>query len=140
MADDRSQIIDTVVGYATAADTRDWSLLDDVFIPDCVGDFGPFQLRDRDGIRAMMSSMLDGCGPTQHLLGNYRIAIDGDRATCTSAIRAFHAAKDPGTPQTYELFGEYRDDLIRTPAGWRIAKRSMRVFHELGTQDILGPG
>jgi hypothetical protein len=29
---------------------------------------------------------------------------------------------------------------VRTPAGWRIAFRRMRVIAELGTRDVLGPG
>jgi hypothetical protein len=138
-ARDRFEIIEVVQRYATAADTRDWKLLDQTFTPDVRGDFGEFQLRDVEGVRAMMRQHLDGCGPTQHLLGNFRIEIDGDTAHCTCAVRAFHAGRGANAHLTYELFGEYRDELVRTGAGWRIAARSMHISHEMGHRGILGP-
>jgi hypothetical protein len=139
-ADDRLAIIEVVGRYALAADSRDWSLLDQTFTPDATGDFGQFQHTDRDGVRKMMRDHLDGCGPTQHLLGNYRIEVSGNRAVCTCLIRAFHAGRAERAQITYELFGEYADRLIRTPAGWRIEHRTMRIFHETGDASILGPG
>ena len=39
----------------------------------------------------------------------------------------------------YECFGEYRDRLVRTPEGWRIRQRAMRITHETGTRAILKP-
>ena len=34
--------------------------------------------------------------------------------------------------------GEYADDLRRTPDGWRSVRRSLRVFFELGSREVLG--
>jgi hypothetical protein len=136
---DRFAIIEVVQRYATAADTRDWSLLDETFVPDVQGDFGEFQPRDVEGVRALMRQHLDGCGPTQHLLSNFRIEIDGDEASCVCAVRAFHAGRAERSHLIYELIGEYRDRLVRTRKGWRIAARSMYIAHEWGHREILGP-
>jgi len=37
-----------------------------------------------------VQSHLGGCGPTQHLLGNYDIDVDGDRASSSCRLRAYH--------------------------------------------------
>jgi hypothetical protein len=139
LAEDRLAVIETLDRYALALDARDWPLLDRVFTPDAVGDFGNFHCASRDEIRGMIQSMLGGCGPTQHMLGLYRVEIAGDEAAATCAIRAHHVGRGSDAALEYECFGEYRDRLVRTPAGWRIRHRTMRVTHETGTRAILKP-
>ena len=139
LAEDRFAIIETVDRYAVALDARDWALLDQVFTPDATGDFGEFKCADRGAIRAMIQSMLGGCGPTQHMLGVYRIRISGNEATCSCAIRAHHIGRGTEAQVEYECFGEYRDELVRTPEGWRIRYRVMRLTHETGDRSILRP-
>ena len=138
-ADDRFAVIETLDRYAVALDTRDWPLLDRVFTADATGDFGGYRCASRDDIRALIQRMLGGCGPTQHMLGVYRIAITGDEAKSTCAIRAHHVGLGAEAELQYECFGEYRDELVRTPEGWRIRQRAMRVTHETGTRAILKP-
>ena len=135
--DDRAAIIDTVNRYATALDSRDWPLLDRVFTPDAVGDFGGGAVEGREAIRSLVRRALGDAGPTQHLLGNHRLEIDSDSARCVCQVRAFHA--DPaGSAEVYELLGEYRDRLVRTSDGWRIAHRELAVNHEIGSRALLG--
>ena len=93
LADDRFAVIETLDRYAVALDTRDWSLLDRVFTPDASADYGDYRCASRDKIRKLVQSMLGGCGPTQHLLGVYRIEITGDEAKSTCSIRAHHVGR-----------------------------------------------
>jgi hypothetical protein len=137
--DDRTAVIDTVNRYATALDTRDWALLDEVFTPDVLGDYGAGVLKGRDALRGMVRHMLGGTGPSQHLLANHRVDLEGDSARCICLVRAFSAGAGSTAGQSYELIGEYRDELVRTPEGWMIARRQMAVHHEIGSRDILGP-
>ena len=137
--DERTAIIDTVNRYATALDSRDWALLDQVFTPDAVGDFGAGVLSGREALRKLVKRMLGGSGPSQHLLANHRVQIQGDRADCVCQVRAFSAGVGPAAGRSYELLGEYRDQLVRTPDGWRIARREMRIHHEIGSRDVLTP-
>jgi hypothetical protein len=139
LAEDRFAIIETLDRYAIALDSRDWALLDHVFTPDASGDFGEWQHADREGIRAMIVSMLGGCGPTQHMLGVYRIEITGNTATSVCSIRAHHVGRGAEAKLEYECFGEYRDRLVRTPEGWRIRHRAMRLTHETGDRRVLKP-
>ena len=40
---------------------------------------------------------------------------------------------------TYEMMGEYRDELVRTRAGWRSRHRTLRLHAELGSRAVLRP-
>jgi ketosteroid isomerase-like protein len=136
--DDRAAVIDTVNRYATALDSRDWALLDEVFTPDAVGDFGAGPLSGREALRDLVRRVVGGGGPSQHLLGNHRVEVDGDTARCVCQVRAFSAGSGAAGGGSYELLGEYRDQLVRTPDGWRIARRDMTIHHEIGSRDVLG--
>ena len=138
---DHREIVAVAVRYASACDTRDWKLFEDVFVPDVRTEYGTeFRLEGRDEVVAMIRSMLGGCGPTQHLLGSHSVSVDGDRATSSCAIRAFHIGIGAATGKSYEAIGAYHDELVRTRAGWRISRRRMDVIAELGTRDVLAPG
>jgi 3-phenylpropionate/cinnamic acid dioxygenase small subunit len=139
-SDDRAQITEVLDRYAEALDLRRWEVLETVFAPEIAFDSGEWVVRGRPEVIAQIRTYLDGCGPTQHLLGNYRVALDGDRARSRVYVRAFHACKDRSDPRVYEMGGEYADELRRTPAGWRSVKRSLRVLFEVGTRDVLGMG
>ena len=138
LADERWEIVRVLDRYAEALDQRRWELLDRVFAPDLEFDFGEWVTRSRADAVAAIRSYLDGCGPTQHLLGNYRIEIDGDRATSAVYVRAFHLGVGGAEGQVYEMGGEYRDELRRTPEGWRSVKRKGVVFWETGSRAVLG--
>jgi hypothetical protein len=137
---DHLAVVDVVNRYATALDTHDWDLLDEVFSSDAIGDFGNQTLRGRQALKDMIRGMLGGTGPSQHLLANHRVELDGDRATCVCQVRASAAGRGADAQRTYELWGEYRDRLRRLPEGWRIVERSMRITFEQGARELLGSG
>ena len=123
--------------YARACDERDWAAIDEVFSADASADYGGRRLRDRAAIVAMLRAHLDGCGPTQHLLGNLLVAVDGDLVTSRIYVRAAHRGRGELSAQTYECLGEYRDRWVHTASGWRIDHRAMVVNHELGLRTVL---
>jgi 3-phenylpropionate/cinnamic acid dioxygenase small subunit len=135
---DRLAIADLLTRYATALDGRDWPLLDRFFSEDAQGHYGGEVIAGRPALVRMIRSHLDGCGPTQHLLGNYAIELAGDRARSTCSVRALHAGVGAAAGQTYEVVADYHDDLVRERDGWRVARRTMRVRHELGSRTVLG--
>ena len=138
--DDWTQIVDVLNEYATALDKKDWARLDHVFAEDATMDYGAWDVTGRVEVVNNIRRYLDGCGPTQHLLGNYEIRIDGDRATARVYVRAYHLGLGDRSDVSYEMFGEYRDELARTPEGWRITRRLGRPSFHLGDMSILGPG
>jgi SnoaL-like domain len=136
---DRLAVIDVLNTYATCLDSRDWGGLDDVFHHDAVGHYGSL-LEGRQAIVTSIRSFLDGCGATQHLLGNYQIHIEGDHAKSLTKARVIHlGAGERAALTPYEAIGVYRDDLIRTADGWRITHRHFDVNITLGDFNVLQP-
>ncbi len=139
-ADDRFAIIAVLDRYAECLDTRDWAGLADVFTEDVEMDFQLWQASDLGEVRERIRSFLGGCGPSQHLLGNYRIGLDGDRATSRCYCRVMHHGRGEHEGKRYETFIEYADEWVRTAAGWRIARRTSSVQMQGGDPSLLGPG
>lgn len=136
---DRHAVIDVLNQYATCLDERNWGGLDEVFHPDAVGHYGSV-LKGRPAIVTSIRSFLDGCGATQHLLGNHQIHIDADHAHCTTKARVIHVGAGARAALTpYEAIGVYRDQLIRTPDGWRVTHRHFDVNITLGDFNVLQP-
>jgi len=139
-ADDRFEIIATLDRYAECLDTRDWAGLEDVFTEDVEMDFTVWRANDLDSVRDHIGAFLDGCGPSQHLLGNYRIQLDGDSAKSRCYCRVMHFGKGEHEGKTFESWIEYSDELVRTNRGWRSRKRTARVQMNQGDASLLGAG
>lgn len=136
----RIAVQDVLNRYARACDSRDWALFDEVFTEDVSVDYGRlYKLERRDKVVQMIRSMLGGCGPTQHLLGNFDIAVHGDQACSACYVRAAHAGRGDEAEVYYEVWAEYRDALRLTGDGWRIFERNMVIHKERGSRDILRP-
>jgi len=137
---DQMEVIDVLNRYATACDSRDWGLFDRVFTPDVETEYGgPNSFSNRKDTVEMIQGMLGGCGPTQHLLGNFRITLNDDTADSVCSVRAFHAGIGQAEGKTLEVWAEYRDRLVRTAEGWRIAKRTMVNTWVEGSFEVLQP-
>jgi 3-phenylpropionate/cinnamic acid dioxygenase small subunit len=135
---DREAVVDTCVRYATALDRRDWSLLRTCFLPDATGDYaGIGALSGYDEIERVCRRALEPLAASQHLLGNFVVALDGNQATVTCYLHAQHVR--PGTPggDTYVVAGTYTDRHVRTPDGWRIAHRRLEVTWTQGNPAVL---
>lgn len=74
--------------------------------------------------RTFASNSLGLAEPNFHVLFNERIELHGDRAEATS--QSFFVAPGPdGAPQII-MMASYVDTLVRTPRGWKFAKRVVR--------------
>lgn len=138
---DRQRIEEVLTLYAEACDRRRWNLLEQVFHEDVIADYGTeYHLHGRSQLVAMIRSMLGGCGPSQHLLGNFHITLHGRRADARCYVRAAHAGTGAQAGMLYEVWAEYEDQFLDTADGWRIVRRTMHVYHETGSREVLGPG
>jgi len=130
---DRREIDDLLIRYCHAIDTHDWALLDTVFMPDSVIDYTVFGgPRGRyPEIREFLADSLPRQAHSQHVISTSRVLLDGDRATASTIC-----TNPMGVPQpdgsvhhtTYHLW--YIDEIVRTPAGWRLAARTEKVSHQ----------
>lgn len=119
---DRLDITDVLVRYATGIDRRDWPLFRTVFTDDCHLDYGDIgQWTGVDAVTDFMEQAHAMAGHTLHRLSNHAIAVDGDNATARTYIDGLIMA--PDNASGVNAVGFYDDELVRTAAGWRIARR-----------------
>lgn len=127
--EDCRAIGDVIVTYARALDLRDWALAMAQFTDNAeayeAATPGP------EAIIAFNRLRLEGCGPTMHFLGHQTI--------CVEQVRAFHVGKGRREGVTYEVMGEYHDELLRTAQGWRIARRRFDRRLVQGDPGVLQP-
>jgi hypothetical protein len=113
--------------------------LNNVFHPQAIGIYAT-TLEGRAAIVDSIRGLLDGCGPSQHLLGNYQISIDGDHAESATKARVLHlGAGERAHLVPYEAIGVYRDQHVRTADGWRIIHRRFDVHISIGDINVLQP-
>lgn len=120
--EDRQDVSDVLIRYATGIDGRDWDLFRTVFTDDCDVDYGDIgHWRSVDEITEFMNRAHAMAGHTMHRVTNIAVTIDGDRATARAYVDALIMAQDNATG--VQAAGSYDDELVRTDAGWRITRR-----------------
>ena len=120
--EDRQDISDVLVRYATGIDRRDWTLFRTTFTDDCELDYGEIgSWKGADAVTEFMQQAHAMAGHTMHRLTNQVITINGDEAQSRTYIDALIMVGDTGSG--VNAAGFYDDDFVRTERGWRIARR-----------------
>jgi len=128
---DRLEIQDLFARYTYAIDERNWDGLDDVFTPDATIDYT--ETGGAKGtvaqIKAWLPVAMQRFPRYQHMVATTKLELDGDTARSRTILfnPMVHRADD-GAEQVFFIGLWYRDKLVRTPAGWRIAER----YEEMG--------
>jgi len=135
VSNDRDQIVEALAEVAAALDARDWGTVRARFTPDTHA----YGVHGLDALVEQLQAHLGGVGPTQHLLGNHRVTVDGDTARSLTYGRIHHVGAGPMDGSSYECLGEYDDHWARTSAGWRISRRWFEIRIEIGDFAVLRP-
>lgn len=120
--EDRQDISDVLLRYATGIDRRDWTVFRSAFTQDCELDYGEIGTwHGVDAVTDFMEKSHAMAGHTMHRLTNQVIAVDGDVAVARTYVDGLimFGENDSGV----NAVGFYDDDVVRTDAGWRIARR-----------------
>ncbi|BBX15542.1 polyketide cyclase [Mycolicibacterium duvalii] len=120
--DDRQDIRDLLIRYATGIDRRDWPLFRTVFTEDCELDYG--EIGTWHGVDAVVDFMVTAhelAGYTLHRITNESVDVDGDTATSRAYIDGLIMSADNNSG--VNATGFYDDELVRTDSGWRIRRR-----------------
>lgn len=137
---DRGDIVQLINLYGLAMDTRRWDLFDRIFTADCDVDYGPTShWTDRAQFKQDFGTFHELFDATQHVMTNHLVHSSGDRAAALTygAWRLVrHAA---GDPPVWDGTGWYDDELVRTPLGWRIARRVCKVVFWTGNPRVQSP-
>ena len=126
-----------LIRYCEALDSKNWTLLDEVFLKSAICDYG--QAGNPTGLEEIKQTIIHVIGQveiTQHFLANPSITIAGNSATANSYLLAQHI--DPGreTDGWYLLGGTYTDELVRCKEGWRIRYRQIHRRWHLGNSQV----
>jgi 3-phenylpropionate/cinnamic acid dioxygenase small subunit len=120
--EDRQDIAEVLLRYATGIDRRDWSVFRSAFTADCELDYG--EIGTWNGVDAVTDFMEQShamAGHTMHRLTNQVITVNGDRAEARTYVDGLIMAADNGSG--VNAAGFYDDDLVRSAEGWRITRR-----------------
>lgn len=119
-------------------DDRDWTAMADILADDARGDFGTGRLHGSAAIIELIRGYLDSCGPTQHLLGNVVIDVEGDTAFSRAYIRDVHLRSDANPSARFYTLGDYNDTWVRQADGtWRLTERIKANRAHVGPLDIF---
>jgi len=129
--EDRLAIEALVTEYAWLLDHRRWHGVADLCTDDAVLTIRGREIRGQPGLAAWAEHRATNkARRTQHQMTLLRLeACSPDRVTGTAAL-VLHVAK-AGHGGTYiDLVGEYRDEYVRTPAGWRFRRRHLVTLED----------
>jgi SnoaL-like domain len=134
MGADDEAVVAVLIRYARAIDTKDWGLFRTCLTDDVASDYGDIgSWRGADDLIRFMEDAHAGMGPTQHLLSNFQVGVDGDRADAVTYVHAVTVlASDP--EDWIDTIGIYKDQLVQMDDDWRISGRTFRI-----SRTVLSP-
>jgi hypothetical protein len=122
---DRDRIVDVINQLFIGTDSRDWAT-----VGACLADRVHFDMTSLAGGSPselsgaqIASGWEEGLRPMEavhHQAGNYRVQLDGDRATAFCYGTASHYRRTPSGRNTRVFVGSYDFGLTRTDGRWRI--------------------
>ena len=133
LAADRDEIRDLLARYTYNGDRGRVADLAACFAPDGLLEFPGNEARGPEAIAAVLGSGRRNPALTfmRHHITNPLIYVAGDTATARSYFTV-HANSGPDHSGTYD------DRLVRTAAGWRFARRRVRVDWQ-STESLFRP-
>lgn len=136
---DRAQIVDAVIAYATAVDTRDWARLGALFTDDACWEYAASgeRLCGPDVIVARISASIERFDATHHLNGNHVTALTGDEARHTCYYQAQHVRLGLPGGEKFLAGGRYEDRLRRTAGGWQFTSRRIISVWAEGNPSVI---
>lgn len=138
LADERD-IARALMAFARGMDARDWVAVRALMVDDAEAEFGRGPEVGADRIVESIREFLDVCGPTQHLLGNIVVDVDGDTAVSHAYVSDMHLGTGAHSTTTFSTLGEYHDEWRRIDGQWRIVRRHKDSRAVLGSFDVFRP-
>lgn len=141
--EDRAEIIDTVLRFGYAMDTKNWPLLRECLADQLDTDYTALRGEARNIISAddfvALRTKDHSNMRTQHMITNQLVSVHGEHAECTSCFLIHRI--DPTRPEgenSFDTAGHYTHGFVRTPHGWRIERIRQTVLWSRGNREIHG--
>jgi hypothetical protein len=134
---DERAIIDLTARYTWAIDSLDRSALERVFLPDATAVLGAGEVTGFEAIWGRIHSVLSRLDASQHVLGSQLVEVEGDTGQSRCYFVAQHIRSGLQGGPHYIVAGKYEDDVVRTPAGWRIKRRVLTTIWTEGNPQLF---
>lgn len=123
MIPDEIAIQQTLNRYTDGASRADWEQVMATFLPDGIWEVPAtgMSLQGHAAIQAGMAAFVTQMAYYVQINAPAVITIEGERATARSMIR--ECGKYADRDEALEVQGYYSDELVRTAAGWKFARR-----------------
>jgi ketosteroid isomerase-like protein len=131
------QIARLLAEFARAMDERDWNRIAEILVDDAVADIGEGRLDGSAAIIATLRRYLDTCGPTQHLLGNLIVDVNGDEAQSRCYVSDMHLGTGEREHLTFVTLGDYHDRWRKIDGCWRMVERIKHNRAHVGSFDVF---
>lgn len=135
---DERKIARAITRFARAMDERDWETLLAIMAGDATGELGTGPLASPQAVVDCIRSYLDACGPTQHLLGNLLVDVDGNAATSRCYVSDMHLSQAGKDELTFATLGDYHDRWERRDGAWRLVHRTKLNRATIGSFGVFG--
>jgi ketosteroid isomerase-like protein len=123
--EDRLAIQALVTEYAFLLDHRRWQDVAALCTDDVVLTIRGRNVVGKPGLAEWAEQRASkGSRRTQHQMSNLRLEPGPDSVTGTVSL-ALHVARSGSGSTDVEFVGEYVDEYVRTPAGWRFRRRRL---------------
>jgi hypothetical protein len=125
---DRFDVMDVLYRYSTGIDSFDYPAVRTVFADDIEARYGNGEpVTDPDALVAWIEEATQSCIWQHHQLAPYQVEVDGDQAKALSYLTSYQVFKEQPDSAVL-LVARYHDELRRTPAGWKISRRTMEIL------------
>lgn len=131
------EIYRNLVRFAQAMDNRDWQQFNHLTIDNITADLGVGLKIGRHEMVGTIRRYLDGCGVTQHLLGNVLIDIDGDQASSQAYVCDMHLGKGEKSQLTFHTLGLYQDKWQKINDQWLMTQRIKDNRATVGSMEVF---
>ena len=125
MLEDRYDVGQIIIRYATSVDQRDMDRYGSCFADDVVvAGFSSGDVVGREAWVGFVEKALGNFDGTHHQITNQEITVDGDRAHMRSYVQATHELAGDDE-HLLILYAIYDDQLVRTSDGWKITRHEL---------------
>lgn len=124
---DRIAIRELIETYADAVARRDAEAWAATWSEDAIWDLMGHLVEGRAAIVAAWRAAMSGFEFVGFHANPGAIEVAGAQAAARVYVRETLVPAGGGLRR---IEGEYRDDLLKTPAGWRFSRRAYRILHE----------
>jgi hypothetical protein len=138
---DRTVVIEFIDSIFDTVDAKDWDAAERLFTPAVDLDFT--SLAGGEPATVSNVQLVDGWRQglhrgkqSFHMVGHYRVRVDGDTAAVTVKGYAYNALAEELGGGMWEVWGDYDIPLRRAGADWQATGMTFRAWHTRGDESV----